>query len=217
LIRCVIVQKDFRVKISRVSQSVSYPNVRNVSFEGREKDFYVNLSKKMAFALRHKPEQCGLKLDKEGYTNVNGLLEYLRSLKRFCDVTMEDIKDTMLNSDKKRFELNGENIRAYYGHSCVQKIEKIATEPPKILYHGTSGEAAEKILKEGIKAQERQYVHMSMDIETATKVGSRKDKTPVILEVDTEKAAQDGLKFYLGNETTWLADYIPPEYITVRK
>ena len=193
------------------------PQYFQIAFEGYDKDFYVQLSKKMAFALRHKPEQCGLKLDKDGFTDVNGLLEYLRSIKRFCDVTVQDIKDTMSNSDKKRFELKGDNIRAYYGHSCLQKIEKVATRPPEVLYHGTSHEAAEKILKEGIKSQNRQFVHMSSDIETASKVGKRKDKTPVILVVDTEKAAKDGLKFYLGNETTWLSDYIPPEYIKVKK
>ncbi len=197
--------------------SLTQPRSFQVSFEARENDFYVQMSKKMAYALRHKPEQCGLKLDKEGFTSVNGVLEYLRSIKRFCDVTIQDIKDMMANIEKKRFELKGENIRAYYGHSCAQKIEKIASPPPEILYHGTSHEAAEKILKEGIKSQNRQFVHMSLDVETATKVGSRHDKDPVILVIDTQKANKDGLKFYLGNQTTWLSDYIPPEYITVKK
>ncbi|MBE7709500.1 MAG: RNA 2'-phosphotransferase [Cyanobacteria bacterium SIG32] len=196
---------------------VNQPKALKISFEGNDKDYYVQLSKKMAYALRHKPEQCGIKLDKEGFADVNGLLEYLRTVKRFCNVTIQDIKDTMANIDKKRFELKGDNIRAYYGHSCMQKIEKIATPPPKVLYHGTSHEAAEKILKEGIKSQNRQFVHMSSDIETATKVGARRDKDPVVFVINTEKADKDGLKFYLGNETTWLSDYIPPEYLTVVK
>jgi len=207
------IRADFSNK-SNINQLVQKSSP--INFTGKEKDFYVQLSKKMSFALRHKPEQCGLKLDKEGYTNVNGLLEYLHSIKRFCDVSLQDIKNTINNTNKKRFELNGDNIRAYYGHSCAQKIEKIATQPPKVLYHGTSREAAEKILKEGIKPQNRQYVHMSTDLETATKVGARKDPKPIILVVDTENATKDGLKFYLGNETTWLSDYIPPQYITVK-
>ena len=197
--------------------SLTQPRSFQVSFEARENDFYVQLSKKMAYALRHKPEQCGLKLDKEGFTSVNGVLEYLRSIKRFCDVTIQDIKDTMSNIEKKRFELKDDKIRAYYGHSCLQKIEKAAITPPEILYHGTSREAAEKILKEGITPQNRQFVHMSTDIETATKVGLRHDKEPVILVVDTQRADKDGLKFYLGNETTWLSDVIPPEYISIKK
>ena len=197
--------------------SHAQPKTFQVSYGARPDDFHVQLSKKMAYALRHKPEQCGLKLDNEGYTNVNGLLEYLKTMKRFCDVTLQDIKDTMSNIEKKRFELKDDKIRAYYGHSCLQKIEKVAITPPEVLYHGTSREAAEKILKEGITPQNRQFVHMSTDIETATNVGLRHDKEPVILVVDTQRADKDGLKFYLGNETTWLSDVIPPEYISIKK
>ena len=207
--------------IARPSLSVNKSQVVNygsqISFSAREKYFYVQMSKKMAYALRHKPEECGLKLDKDGFTSVDGVLGFLRSNKGFGDVTMQDINDMMATLDKKRFELKDNNIRAYYGHSCLQKIEKIASKPPEVLYHGTSRMAAEKILNEGITPQSRQFVHMSSDIETATKVGKRYDKTPVILAIDTQKADRDGLKFYLGNQTTWLSEYIPPEYISILK
>ena len=33
------------------------------------------------------------------------------------------------------------------------------------------------------------------------------------LKVDAGRAWQDGLLFYHGNETIWLADRIPPEYL----
>lgn len=200
-----------------VNKSQVVHNGSQISFSAREKYFYVQMSKKMAYALRHKPEECGLKLDKDGFTSVDGVLGFLRSNKGFDDVTMQDINDMMATLDKKRFELKDNNIRAYYGHSCLQKIEKIASKPPEVLYHGTSHEAAEKILKEGIKPQSRQFVHMSSDVETATKVGKRYDKSPVVLMIDTQKADNDGLKFYFGNQTTWLSEYIPPEYISIIK
>lgn len=203
--------------VSAVNKFYPVQNSSQISFSAREKYFYVQMSKKMAYALRHKPEECGLKLDKDGFTSVEGVLGFLKSNKGFDDVTMHDINDMMATLDKKRFELKGNNIRAYYGHSCSQKIEKVASTPPEILYHGTSREAAEKILQEGIKPQSRQFVHMSSDVETATKVGKRYDKEPVILVIDTQKANKDGLKFYLGNQTTWLSEFIPSEYIKVKK
>lgn len=45
----------------------------------------------------------------------------------------------------------------------------------------------------------------------------RKDKHPIILEVNTEKAREEGVKFYLGNEKVWLADEIPSEFIAINK
>jgi RNA:NAD 2'-phosphotransferase (TPT1/KptA family) len=34
--------------------------------------------------------------------------------------------------------------------------------------------------------------------------------------VQASKAYQNGIKFYEGNKTTWLADYISPDYLNVR-
>ena len=45
--------------------------------------------------------------------------------------------------------------------------------PPDILYHGTAEKYIESIRKEGILKKNRNYVHLSIDIETAIKVGSR--------------------------------------------
>lgn len=203
-------------KMLDISLKAVHPYLNNKQALNKNK-YYVDLSKKMAFALRHKPEQCGLTLDKEGFVRVDALLAYLKSFNKYCNITLKDIKETLKNIEKKRFELKDENIRAYYGHTCEQKIEKTASIPPNVLYHGTSHEAAEKILKEGIKSQKRQYIHMSADTATANNVGMRKDNNPIILEVDALRANQNGVKFYLGNETTWLADYIPPEYINFKK
>ena len=39
------------------------------------------------------------------------------------------------------------------------------------------------------------------------------DDRPAILTIDAEKAAADGIKFYIGNDKVWLADQIPPQYL----
>lgn len=61
----------------------------------------------------------------------------------------------------------------------------------------------------------RQYVHFSVDTATAKLVGGRKDSSPVILTIDAGRAAQEGIKFYHGNHNIWLADSIPPGFITL--
>ena len=59
----------------------------------------------------------------------------------------------------------------------------------------------------------RQYVHLSLDEETAIAVGRRKSPDPIILVVRAEDAWKAGVIFYAGNDKVWLADRVPPEFI----
>lgn len=175
---------------------------------------YKQLSKKVAYALRHAPEQYGLTLDNEGWTPVADLLAALRKRRReWQGLTEADLIAMMERSEKQRYEMCDGRIRAYYGHSMAVKIQKTPAEPPDILYHGTALETARLICEEGLKAMRRQYVHLSTERETAWQVGWRHCDSPVILEIESGKAHQAGVRFYLGNNDVWLADAIPPEFI----
>jgi putative RNA 2'-phosphotransferase len=60
----------------------------------------------------------------------------------------------------------------------------------------------------------RQYVHLSTDVETASSVGRRKSRTPVLLAVDARGAAEAGIRFYRGNDRVWLTDGVPARFVT---
>ena len=60
----------------------------------------------------------------------------------------------------------------------------------------------------------RQHVHLSVDVETAQKVGSRHGK-PIILLIDTKAMAEAGFEFYLSKNGVWLTDVVPAKYLTV--
>ncbi len=62
----------------------------------------------------------------------------------------------------------------------------------------------------------RQYVHMSVDTNTANMVGKRKDSNPILLKIHAGNASHDGGGggFYQGNNLVWLSDYVPPQYIS---
>jgi putative RNA 2'-phosphotransferase len=174
------------------------------------------LSKTLSFVLRHNPASHGVIVDKEGWVDINQLIFQIRQRNpQFMAAHMGHIKEIIKNSDKQRFELKGNKIRAYYGHSAQQAVDKKPAVPPSILYQGTTPEAKDKILLEGLKPMTRQFVHLSTDRKTAHKVALRRTKTPVILIVDAKAVYLNGTKFYPGNEDIWLAEYIDPKYITV--
>ncbi|MDH5650165.1 MAG: RNA 2'-phosphotransferase [Gammaproteobacteria bacterium] len=176
---------------------------------------YNKLSKIISYALRHDPLLFEIEMDDEGWVDAEKLLETIRREKsEWSDITQLDLIFMIKNSEKKRHEYNNKRIRALYGHSTPQKLKKISSIPPEILYHGTSSGAATKISKNGLFPMGRQYVHLSVDIVTAIQVGKRKSRNPVIFEVTALLAHNKGIKFYKGNDKVWLADEIPPEYIS---
>lgn len=174
---------------------------------------YLKLSKEVSYALRHAPWEYELELDDEGWVDINQLLFSLHESKEWQDLSERDLYLMIEKSDKKRHEISGGKIRALYGHSIPQRIVKEVRTPPEILYHGTARRFIEAIKENGLLPQNRQYVHLSIDTETASQVGKRRDDEPRLLRVQAFKAWTEGVKFYLGNDKVWLADVVPSKYI----
>ena len=59
---------------------------------------------------------------------------------------------------------------------------------------------------------ERQYVHLSSDLQVATEVGKRRGK-PVIFIIDSQQAHQDGVVFHVAENGVWLTEYVNIKYV----
>ena len=178
---------------------------------------YTKLSKEISYALRHAPWEYELELDSEGFVHVKQLINAINESSNYeRPITIRDLEHIIEISDKKRHEIQGDKIRALYGHSIPMHISKDVIVPPDVLYHGTTHKALDSILNAGLKPMGRQYVHLSVDTDTAIQVGKRRDNDPVILVVDAHKAYADGISFYKGNDKVILADYVSAQYIRVK-
>src|SRR5690606_6460336 len=156
-----------------------------------------------------------LELDAEGWVRIEQLADALRGPGEWADLTVSDIEEMVASASKRRLEIQDVRIRALYGHSLPMKIAKNPTSPPAVLFHGTSPQAWPQISAAGLLPMGRQYVHLSPDVDMAAAVGSRKTQVPVILRIDGEAAHAAGVTFYEGNDKVWLADAVPPEFITI--
>ncbi|GCE25738.1 putative RNA 2'-phosphotransferase [Dictyobacter alpinus] len=175
----------------------------------------VQLSRTMAYALRHQPARFGLTLDAEGWVEVEDLVEALRKHHHnWQQMNVVDIEAVLALPGKQRYELRAGRIRAYYGHSVQQRMTREKATPPVHLFHGTTPAAYEQIRQTGLRPMGRQYVHLSEDVETALDVARRRTSQPVILLVSALDAHQHNIAFYLGNDSVWLADSIPTTFLT---
>jgi putative RNA 2'-phosphotransferase len=172
------------------------------------------LSKAISHALRHEPWLYELELDDEGWADLNILLAALRERgDEWQHLSHKDVEQMIAMSAKRRHEIEGGRIRALYGHSVPGKLRRERGVPPATLFHGTSPMVAEIVMRDGLRAMTRQYVHLSTDPATALEVGRRKSRTPVLLHVDAGRAHENGVAFYIGNDKVWLADEVPVAFV----
>jgi putative RNA 2'-phosphotransferase len=166
------------------------------------------VSRYVSYLLRHNPQN--LNMDAEGFVNMDELLTKLGT--RY-PVEKTLILDIVEKSERKRFEVRGNRIRALYGHTIPVRVELEENSKVKLLYHGTTSDAASRILDEGLKPMKRKQVHLSPTVEIAKEVGGRRTKNPVVLEVDAEVAMRDGLRFFRATDKVYVSGPIPPKYI----
>lgn len=170
------------------------------------------LSVFLSLVLRHKPESAGISLDKNGWANVNELIQGINNTGREINLSVLDL---IVKEDKKgRYSFNEDKtlIRANQGHSVSVDVELLEITPPDILYHGTATRFMMSISEEGLKPMSRLYVHLSEEISTAVKVGKRHG-SETILKIDAKRMFLDGIKFYKSKNGVWLTKYVHPKYI----
>lgn len=173
----------------------------------------VALSKAVARALRHEPWAYELELDSEGWVPIAQLLDALNRTRRWRNLDRRQLQAMVDLSAKRRYELAGDRIRALYGHSVPAAIARDPAQPPPVLFHGTARDVLDAITSDGLRPMRRQYVHLSVDRETAAEVGRRKERDPVLLHVDAAAASAAGVQFYRGNDVIWLTAHVPSAFL----
>lgn len=172
----------------------------------------VKISKFLSGLLRHFAPHFDLKIDSQGWADIN---EVARIVKEKCGVGIKEIESIAELDTKGRFQIRDGKIRARYGHSIDISTDWTENrEVPSLLYHATDPHNLKAILEKGLLPMGRREVHMCVNPREALEVGRRHSTTPVLLEVDVPKMVQDGYKIKKkGNVYT--SDEVPPSYISI--
>lgn len=172
----------------------------------------VKLSRFLSLVLRHQPEVIGLALDEAGWVDVDELLAKCNAVGRALH--RETLQRVVRDNDKQRFAFSddGLRIRASQGHSVAVDLQLENKVPPAVLYHGTADRFLASILQQGLQPRQRQHVHLSADVETATKVGARHGHA-VVLTVAAGVMHGLGHTFHLSQNGVWLCAAVPPQFL----
>ncbi len=146
-----------------------------------------HVSKTLSWLLRHGAAEAGLHLDAAGWAPLADVL-------RITGVSRGDVEAAVRDNTKRRFELDGDRIRAVQGHSSTQvDLDALEASWERVvgrvepLFHGTRLDVLDAVRREGLRPMSRTHVHLA-DAPDAT-VGKRAG-VDVLLAVDPARLDQ---------------------------
>jgi putative RNA 2'-phosphotransferase len=167
----------------------------------------------MVRALRHSPDLYSLELSPDGWAKIEDLLVVLRMDRpQWGRLTWEDVEAAIREGQPGRFEIEGDRVRAAYGHTITIAPSREPSMPPGKLFHATDQEALADIRRVGLRPMGRQFVHLTEDMEYALRIARFKEKGAVLV-VDAAAAVGEGVVFYRANEHVWLVAELEPRFM----
>jgi len=169
----------------------------------------IGVSKYVSYLLRHNPED--LEMDDDGFVDLNELISKVR--RRYPTMDRNLLIKIVDESERKRFEIVENKIRALYGHTIPVHVRFKEDKQILGLYHGTTPQAARQILEKGLQPMRRRWVHLSPTQEIAREVGKRRTKSPLVLMINVSEARSHGIRFYRATDKVYVCKYVPAKYI----
>jgi putative RNA 2'-phosphotransferase len=189
------------------------------------------LSTFLSGALRHFPDDVGIRLDPAGWTPREALVAAAAA--QYDWAGERAVRAVVATDPKGRFETRHDGgrvaVRAAYGHSVDVDLDpdedsdddvagSETNDVPETLYHGTAPRNLGAIREEGLKPMNRQAVHLSGDPETASAVGRRHaDGDPVVLAVDARGLSTAGFTVRKRGRETYTVERVPPRFLSHRR
>jgi putative RNA 2'-phosphotransferase len=170
----------------------------------------IALSKLLVYIVQHRPDEFGLALDEEGFVSLKELQQAITEEEGWSYVRRSHIIEAIYAGDRERFELKDDRIR----DALFNPMPYAPASPPKMLYQGARRRAYPHILQKGLAPMGHTYVLLATSPELALRIGRRRDPDPIIVEIQAQRAFENGIIFYQANPLTYLANHIPPSYIT---
>lgn len=173
-----------------------------------------NLGKTTAGLLRHFAEKYGLEVDQRGWVDLEHYVKALRNRqKRFHWLRRYHMDALVATDTKGRYQMEGNHIRATYGHSIEVDLDLPTEDIPDELYIPTTEKEAELLLEGGIKPSDRTYVHLSEEYDSAVGAGVVRTENPVILKVDAKKAVDSGEIIMKAGDGVYITKRVDPKYL----
>jgi len=174
-----------------------------------------HLGRMMAGILRHFPDRFGLEMSDTGWVDLGEMVEAIEDKRdRFHWLSPRHVRAVAATDPKGRYEVDEGRIRATYAHSLDLEWDFPTDGIPQTLYYPVSREEVDLVLERGLSPRDRSLVHLSETYESALSAGLRREENPIILEVQAEKAAEEGNTIWNASKSVFTTEHVPGKYLS---
>jgi len=160
--------------------------------------------------LAHRPDEFGLVPDSMGFIALKELLRAIREEPGWGYVREGHIREVLTGKDRALFVWEEDHLRAADKRWHLD-LQTPSENAPKILFVAIRRKTHSHVMEKGLSS-DRPLV-LSPDRDMAFRIGRRRDQKPIMLEVMTEPAQEQGVSFHVFGDLYVTKD-IPPECIS---
>ena len=165
----------------------------------------------LTYILGYRPDEFALVPSEEGFVRYKELLKALHEEEGWRHVRQSHINEMLMGEDRALFEVQGDRIRSRKRHWIM---DAQSDQPlPGLLYTPVRKKAHPVVMEKGLKAESGFYIALSPHREMALRMGQRRDRHPVLLEIPAALAEKKGLQIFRFG-TIFLAPEIPAHCIS---
>ncbi len=169
------------------------------------------LLKFLTYVLCHSPDEFGIFLDNDGSISIKELLWAVKEEDGWSHVRESHLRDLILLGFDPPYQIEGKRIIL---KNSILKPYYPVEQPTQILFYAARLKACYHIYKYGLKASGRPFLPLCRNRELALRIGKRRDKSPLLLEINAEEAFLEGIIFRAHGENMFLAEEIPSRFIS---
>lgn len=169
-----------------------------------------DLSRFLIYILAHRPDEFGLVPDADGFVSIKDLLRAIHEEPGWGYVREGHIREVLLGKDRALFIREEGRLRSVEKRWQLD-LQTPSENTPKILFIAVRRKAHFHVMENGLSS-DRPLV-LSPDRDMALRIGYRRDQKPIMLEVLTGPAQQQGVFFHAFGDL-YLSREIPPEFIS---
>ncbi|MCK5397719.1 MAG: RNA 2'-phosphotransferase, partial [Thermoplasmata archaeon] len=168
------------------------------------------LGRTMAGVLRHFPERYGLRMNKQGWVDLEDFINEVKNKqRRFKWLKPHHVLAIIDTDPKGRYQFRDGMIRATYAHSVDVELDLPTRGVPEFLYFPTTKEEKDILLETGLMPSDRKKVHLSKTIESAVVAGKVRDPEPLIFEINAKAMGDDDIIIGKAGNTVYVAENVP--------
>lgn len=175
-------------------------------------DKYKNICRFLTFILRHKPQIVNIKLDENGFTDLNKILYIIE--KRFkLKLNEQEFNSVIKKYAFNFFKIENKKIKAKFGHTVILNMNipdgfEITKQVPNRLYGCINKNEMWTISKNGL--QNNSVVEGLIENKQKLRITSNY----VYASINSEKAIKNNVEFYYNKlSDSYFCKFVPSQFL----